>query len=183
MFRPSSSAILLSLALAIPASGDAQTYAPAGLDPVTSAPEMPDGSTETPFPAPVESAPVVTLDILSAADVTLEQFLWTNRVLVIFADTPADPRFIKQMQIIEQWPRDLSDRDVVVVIDTDPANGSAVRKTLRPRGFSLVLVDKDGTVKLRKPSPWHSREIARSIDRTPLRQDEIRERIDDQSAG
>ncbi len=50
-----------------------------------------------------------------------------------------------------------------------------VRTTLRPRGFSLVIVDKDSRVMLRKPDPWDVREISRAIDKTPLRQQEVRE--------
>ena len=38
------------------------------------------------------------------------------------------------------------------------------------------MIDKDGVVKLRKPSPWSTREIARTIDKTPLRRDEVRDR-------
>lgn len=116
------------------------------------------------------------LQILPAAEVDLGEYLWVNRVLVVFADTPADPRFVKQLQMIEDRPRDLLERDVIVVTDTDPKAGSAARKELRPRGFALVMVDKDGVVKLRKPSPWSTREIARSIDKTPLRRQEILER-------
>lgn len=130
---------------------------------------QPAPAQETEAPAPVE------LTITPAADVDLASFLWTERVLVVFSDTPADPRFIKQMQLIEERPRDLIERDVVVLTDTAPAARSNVRKELRPRGFALVLVDKDGVVKLRKPSPWHTREIARSIDKTPLRLQEIRD--------
>lgn len=116
------------------------------------------------------------LEILPAAEVDLGEYLWVNRVLVVFADTPADPRFVKQLQMIEDRPRDLLERDVIVVTDTDPKSGSSARKELRPRGFALVMVDKDGDVKLRKPSPWSTREIARSIDKTPLRRQEILER-------
>ena len=70
----------------------------------------------------------------------------------------------------------MRDRDVVVLTDTDPSARSPIRSQLRPRGFQMVFVDKDGVVKLRKPSPWSVREIGRSIDKTPLRQREIRER-------
>ena len=36
-----------------------------------------------------------------------------------------------------------------------------------------ILIGKDGQVKLRKPSPWNIREIARVIDKMPIRQQEI----------
>ena len=70
----------------------------------------------------------------------------------------------------------LRDRDVVVLTDTDPAAKSDLRRQLRPRGFQLVLVGKDGDVKLRKPFPWTVRELNRTIDKMPLRVREIEER-------
>jgi len=51
-----------------------------------------------------------------------------------------------------------------------------VRRELRPRGFMLALVGKDGQIKLRKPAPWDVRELSRSIDKMPMRQQEIRDR-------
>lgn len=111
-----------------------------------------------------------------AASVTLSDFLWQKRPVVVFADTPADPAFAEQMQLLEsRWP-ELAERDVVVITDTDPAAETPARQTLRPRGFALVLVAKDGTVALRKPFPWDVRELTRAIDRMPMRREEIRAR-------
>ena len=59
------------------------------------------------------------------------------------------------------------------MIDTDPNFSSSLRKKLRPHGFAFILIGKDGQVKLRKPSPWNIREIARVIDKMPIRQQEI----------
>ena len=65
---------------------------------------------------------------------------------------------------------------MVVITDTDPDAKSALRTKLRPRGFMLVLIGKDGGVKLRKPAPWDVRELTRVIDKTPERQQEVRDR-------
>lgn len=108
----------------------------------------------------------------SATD--LDSFLWVNRPLVVFADTDADPRFNEQMELLRANTAALVDRDVVIITDTDPSSRSAIRTKLRPRGFSLVLIGKDGGVKLRKPFPWDIRELSRVIDKMPLRQQEIR---------
>lgn len=113
---------------------------------------------------------------LDGESVDLNEFLWKNRPLAIFADSPEDPRFIRQMELLHEGADDLAERDVVVLTDTNPAARSKLRQKLRPRGFMLALVVKDGTVYLRKPSPWHVREITRVIDKLPMRQDEIRER-------
>jgi hypothetical protein len=129
---------------------------------------------------PAQSAegtpPAPGLEILDAAGLTLDDFLWLRRPVVVFADTPADPRFAEQLRMLTDRPADLIERDVVVITDTDPDARSAVRLKLRPRGFALVVLDKNGTVVQRKPSPWSAREISNAIDKLPLRQDEIRER-------
>ncbi len=116
-----------------------------------------------------------TLDLRDGKDIVLEDFLWLNRLIIVFADSPRDPVFQEQLELLKERPGDLLERDVVVVVDTDPKNPSALRQKLRPRGFGLVFVDKDGLVKLRKPAPWDVREISRSIDKTELRQQELRE--------
>ena len=105
-----------------------------------------------------------------------DTYLWQKRVIVVFADSSADPRFAQQISLLEALPEELLERDVVVLTDADPAAKSALRKKLRPRGFMMVLMAKDGTVYLRKPLPWNVREISRSIDKLPLRQQEIRDR-------
>ena len=110
-------------------------------------------------------------------EVTLEQFLWTARPVVVFADTEADPAFQRQMELLRARPEPLAERDVVVIVDTDPAGRSPVRTALRPRGFMLAILGKDGQVALRKPLPWDVREITRTIDRMPQRQQELRERL------
>lgn len=102
-----------------------------------------------------------------AAEVTLADLLYVKRPVVVFADSPNDPNFVRQMELLERDIGDLADRDVVVITDTDPANPSAVRRQLRPRGFSLVIMDKDGKTTLRKPLPWAVREIGNAIDKFP----------------
>ncbi|WP_113910525.1 DUF4174 domain-containing protein [Roseovarius dicentrarchi] len=128
--------------------------------------EVVDGPVDT-------AAPSVFVD---SADVDLKQFLWINRPLVVFADSPNDPRFIRQMELLTARSDELAERDVVVLTDTDPDKRSALRDRLHPRGFMLVLMVKDGTIYLRKPAPWDVREISRTIDKLPMRQQEIRER-------
>lgn len=124
-------------------------------------------------PAPVTGPALRTLTVLSASEAEPAEFLWQARPLVIFADTAADPAFIRQLADLQADPAPLLARDVVVVTDTDPGAASPWRRQLRPEGFSLVLLDKDGQVKQRKPAPWSVREISRAIDKFPLRRREI----------
>jgi hypothetical protein len=117
------------------------------------------------------------LRILSAEGLDLEQFLWTARIVAVLADTPNDPAFLQQMRYLEAAADRMIERDVVVVTDTDPRRASPLRQRLRPRGFMLAIIDKDGAVAQRRPAPRDGREIAAMIDRTPLRRQEMLERM------
>lgn len=116
---------------------------------------------------------VDTLAPRSAEGLTLDEFLWVARPIIIFADTPADPRVAEQLELLAERPAALLERDVVIIVDTDPAARSAMRMALRPRGFSLVVLAKDGSVGLRRPALRNVREIVRAIDNFQLRQEEL----------
>lgn len=111
------------------------------------------------------------------AEIVLTDLRFIARPLVVFADSPNDPDFIEQVRLIEADLNAMVIRDVILILDTGTANPSELRRQIRPRGFSLVVMDKDGRVNTRKPTPWATREISRQIDTQPLRQQEIRERL------
>ncbi|MDV4143742.1 MULTISPECIES: DUF4174 domain-containing protein [Shimia] len=113
---------------------------------------------------------------VDGTEIEIDAFHWLKRTVVVFADSPNDPRYIQQIDLLEERPEALRERDVIVLTDTDPKSESALRERLRPRGFMMVLIGKDGTIYLRKPFPWDVREISRSIDKMPLRQQEIKDR-------
>src|SRR6056297_2265779 len=92
--------------------------------------------------------------IFSADEINLNELKWKKRPLVVFADTPNDPRFIEQMEYIEGRLSALEALDVIVITDTEPEAKTDIR---------------------RKPAPWHVREITRAIDKLPARQRELRE--------
>lgn len=110
---------------------------------------------------------------VSASELPLDAFHWIARPVVVFADSPLDPRYIEQMEKLAERAEDLAERDVVIITDTDPRGGGLWRETLRPRGFMLVIMSKDGTIAARKPAPRDGREISRQIDKMPLRQQEM----------
>ena len=130
--------------------------------PVAAPQSIPVLATEavTPAATPAETLP------------TLEELLWVARPLVIFADTPDDPRFVQQMRMLEADPEPLVERNVVVLSDADPEANGPLRQRLRPRDFGIVLIDIDGTVAQRRPVPTSVRELVRTIDRMPSRREE-----------
>lgn len=138
-----------------------------------------------PFAAASQETPKPeALAVIQPADISdLSEFVWINRLIVVFADSPADPRFIRQMDLLGEGLPQLGNRDVLILTDTDPGAKSPIRTKLRPRGFSMVLIGKDGGVKLRKPRPWTVREISASIDKYPDRQREVEDRREDRHTG
>ena len=119
-----------------------------------------------------EPAPTLQVIDAVATGITLDDLMWSSRPIVVFADSERDPRFGEQLDMLTSRPEPLLERDVVVVFDADPAAESPIRQALRPRGFSMVIVQRDGHVALRKPRPWDVREIIRAIDNLPLRIEE-----------
>ncbi len=111
--------------------------------------------------------------VFDAADVDLAALQWIARPVVVFADAPEDPSFIEQLEQLQSGIDRLVERDVIVIVDTDPAATSDIRQRLRPRGFMMVLIGKDGEINLRKPLPLTVREISRTIDKMPMRQREM----------
>lgn len=112
---------------------------------------------------------------LEASQVVLADQLYIKRPIVVFADSPADPSYLRQMELLARNYAELDERDVILVTDTDPEARSEWRQKLRPRGFSLVIMDKDLAAVVRKPLPWDVREITHAIDKLPLRRTEMLE--------
>lgn len=113
---------------------------------------------------------------IDAKDTTLEDLKWIARPVLLFAVRPDDPQMLRQLEMLEEeWPA-LAARDVVIVVDADPSGDSDARRAIRPHGFMMVLMAKDGTIAQRKPRPWSARELIRAIDKMPLRLEEEKER-------
>jgi hypothetical protein len=134
-----------------------------------SALSLPAGADEAPAATP-HFAPVPAFEVVEA------DLLFLRRPVIVFADSPDDPAFVRQLELLTRYHDELAARDVILIVDTDPANPSALRKKLRPRGFSLVLMDKDWKPMIRKPLPWDGREIVNSIDKMPIARTEALEK-------
>ena len=119
-----------------------------------------------------ESLKTIFVDVTE--ETTIDGYLWVKRPVIVFANTDLDVNFQTQMKSLRQGAEELAARDVVVLVDANPADKTALRKKFRPRGFAVLLMGKDGQIKLRKPFPWDARELSRSIDKMPMRQQEMR---------
>lgn len=109
---------------------------------------------------------------VAAAD-PIAEYKWEQRPVIIFADSEKDPRFQRQVASLSARPDDMAERDVVILMDTDPAANSELRQMFRPRDFQILLIGKDGEIKLRRPHPITAEDLNRQIDRMPMRRREM----------
>lgn len=100
----------------------------------------------------------------------LAQYRWHNRPLVIFAPSKTDPAYVAQMAMLEKQKAELADRDIIVLSDTSPTANGTLRKQLNPKAFEVVLVGKDGGMKLRETTPLDTEVLFSTIDKMPMRQ-------------
>jgi len=116
-----------------------------------------------------------------------EQFKWKNRLLLVFAPDSSHPLFESLRRDISTRKHEVDDRDLFVFeilgvgtskrdgTQLDPHAAASLRERfdVSPKAFSLILVGKDGGVKLRRNDPVNLEEIFRLIDSMPMRQDEM----------
>jgi hypothetical protein len=133
-----------------------------------------DGGDDTIPTAQVDEGPLPFMD---ARDVDVRDFIWVNRIIVVMADTPNDPVFDRQLDALRERAQDFAERDAVVIFDAHPEDASPLRQVLRPRGFMMAIIDKDGEVKARRPALRSGRELMAVIDRFPTRRQEMLERL------
>lgn len=100
----------------------------------------------------------------------LSQYRWHHRPLVIFAPSKTDPAYVAQMAMLEKQKSELAERDIIVLSDTSPMANGILRKQLNPKGFEVVLVGKDGGMKLREQTPLDTEVLLSTIDKMPMRQ-------------
>lgn len=112
---------------------------------------------------------------LPADTATLDAYKWQNRPVLLFAPGKDDSAYAEQMHIFETARAGLAEREVVVLSDTAPDDGGALREAYGIDGFTMILVGKDGTMKLRDHAPIPAAELFARIDSMPMRRREMRE--------
>jgi hypothetical protein len=96
--------------------------------------------------------------------------------LVIVIGRPDDPLFVRQNEDLAQKSAALKERDVVVqTLAPDDARHARPELRVPPQAaFEVLLIGKDGGVKLRSDKPVAASEIAALIDTMPMRQQEMK---------
>jgi hypothetical protein len=125
-----------------------------------------------------------------ATAMDLDQFKWKNRLLFVFASAANDPNFGALRREIAAQPAEVTDRDLVVfeILDSgaskmngsrlDPQSAAFFRDhfAVGQKAFTLILVGKDGGVKLRRHDRVALAEIFALIDSMPMRKEEMRQK-------
>lgn len=102
----------------------------------------------------------------------LARYRWEVRPILVFS-AEGDPRLDDQIARLEASEAALLERDTIVIVDTEEA--SPLRARFEPGPFTVILVGKDGTEKLRENRVVGPDEIAALIDTMPMRRREMRE--------
>jgi len=113
----------------------------------------------------------------------LSDYLWQSRPLLVFAPSDSDPRLVETVRRIEGSRCDFVDRDMVLgrivtegtstldghVVDTNQARRLLSEFGISPKGFSVVLIGKDGGEKLRVNDIPDLQAIYAVVDGMPMR--------------
>ena len=122
--------------------------------------------------------------------VRLQDYQWKNRLILAFSPSPKDPGYRALEKEIAIQKEEIIDRDILVfyILETGeiklgesslPAGaGDFLRESfsIRPGVFTVLLIGKDGGVKLRRKGGVGLGEIFSLIDTMPMRQREMKEK-------
>jgi hypothetical protein len=118
----------------------------------------------------------------------LDAFKWKNRLIFLFAPHADDPMLEALRREISSRPQAVKERDLVIfeILESgdsrmdatpiDPQTATLLRERfgIPPKTFTLVLVGKDGGVKLRQNGTVELEAVFALIDSMPMRRNEMR---------
>jgi Domain of unknown function (DUF4174) len=135
---------------------------------------------------------IAALAGLTQPTAAIPAYQWKKRALLIFAPSASDARLTRMKSMIGGNRTALLDRDLSVVYviggelshDLGPPpgmNAAAVRTLYRASegAFRVLLLGKDGGIKMDSPAPISAADLTGEIDRMPMRRDELRKRSSD----
>jgi hypothetical protein len=120
-------------------------------------------------------------------DFDLDAYRWKSRILLIFAPSADSKAYKQQTREFEGQKDGILDRDLIILelleiretrAGTKPLSERVARQMRRQFDvgageFVLILIGKDGTVKLRSNQPVVISKLFGLIDAMPMRQQEM----------
>ena len=123
----------------------------------------------------------------SVLDLDLDSLRWKNRVLVLFSPSESDASFQSQKQGLASSAEEVLDRELMVLEIIEQGQSRAGNQLLSQKSvqnirkrfgvqrgpFQVLLIGKDGGVKLRSSEPVSMKDLFGLIDSMPMRQQEM----------
>ncbi len=120
-------------------------------------------------------------------EINLQSYKWENRPLLIFTESEKSKLYQSQMKEFEGNERCIDERDMILIsifsneevqIDNkkyflDNYNELLKKFSFDKSDFALILIGKDGTVKLKSEKPIEANKIFDLIDSMPMRKREM----------
>ncbi|MBT8436488.1 MAG: DUF4174 domain-containing protein [Gammaproteobacteria bacterium] len=117
----------------------------------------------------------------------LEDYVWQHRVLLIFTPDPRHSEFVAQQEILAGAAAGLIERDLVVLrmtpgndVKIGPKTSPGISSdrlyrdfSIDPETFRVLLIGKDGTLKLTRSAALATEVLFNLIDSMPMRQLEM----------
>ena len=139
---------------------------------------------------PVITVIFLILILISTGDAELDltQYRWKNRLLFVFAPHSSHPSLTDLRSGLTAQKEEIVDRDMIIfqiyetgssfkdMLEIDHEEADKLRQNFRvsPGRLTVILVGKDGGVKLRRNEQANLNEIFLLIDGMPMRREEMR---------
>lgn len=132
---------------------------------------------------------LIAVDRKDTMAMDLTQFEWKKRLILIFAPDGRNPLFKELQSEIMAQKAEVEDRDLVVfeILERGPSRMNralldqskveSIRRhfSVPQRSFRVILIGKDGGIKLKRNDQIDLETIFELIDSMPMRKDEIRQ--------
>ena len=126
----------------------------------------------------------------AATSLDLAQFQWKNRLLFLFSPARSHPFFDGLHRALVARQAEVTDRDLVIfeILEFEPSNMDAAdlepqtAQFLREKfkvsqgQFTVILIGKDGGIKLDRQNETRLEDIFSLIDSMPMRRQEMRQK-------
>ena len=120
----------------------------------------------------------------------LDRYRWKNRLVLLFAETPSNSGYLRQIEQFREQVKGFRERDLVLfhlfdkgtsyagsesqIISESGTKELFLRFEVPPGDFTILLIGKDGSEKLRSDTVLETARLFEVIDAMPMRQREMR---------
>lgn len=105
----------------------------------------------------------------------LDNHLWKNRVVIIFTNVDTKPKGKEQLQAFQPFSSEIEDREMIILVPSKAEKPKLLERFRLAEDHSgLILVGKDGSIKLKQKLVVKPQTLFNLIDTMPMRRAELR---------